>query len=209
MMFAFEEEEQQPLVLPQGETIAMPYELGARIDMLMPSDAETCVADAQSVRVYLTAMMELASRVQQPLSLLTITVDNTPTATLFFAEDAGLVGRAIARCLRQETRAYDVIGRVAGEAGSPFPVFVLICPLMSEEQAAGLGDRLRDTMRAYAADAEQNWLTLSIGAAAMALDTHDAAALLSHGKFAVQLAQEQGSDQVIRFSTAFRPSDGK
>ncbi len=208
MMFAFEEEEQPPLLLPLGEISAPPYELGARIDMLMPSDTETCVADAHSVRVYLTAMMELAARVQQPLSVLTITVDNSPTAALFFEEDAGLVGRAIARCLRQETRTYDVIGRVAGEQGSPFPIFALVCPLMTEEQAARLGERLRETMRTYAADAEQSWLTLSVGAAAMALDTQDAEVLLAHGKFAARYAQGQGGDQVTRFSAAFRATDG-
>lgn len=186
---------------------APPYEMGARIDMLMPADAETCVADAHSVRVYLTAMMELANRVQKPLSILTITIDATPTAELFFAEDAGLVGRAIARCLRQETRAYDVIGRVEGEPGSPYPVFVLVCPLMSEEQAAGLGDRLRATMQTYAADAAQNWLTLSAGAAGMALDTSDAESLLCHGQFAVRQAQAQGGDRVCRFSQTFSTTD--
>ena len=206
MMFAFEEDVPKPQFL-QDTVTTPPYELGARIDMLMPADADTGVADARSVRVYLTAMMDLATRVQQALSILTITVDASPTATLFFEEDAGLVGRAIARCLRQETRAYDVIGRVAGEPGSLFPVFVLICPLMNEEHAANLGDRLRETMRAYAADAEQNWLTLSVGAATMALDTHDAETLLAHGQFAVRSAHSQGGDQVCRFSTTFRPSE--
>lgn len=203
MMFAFEEDAPKPQYTREVE-VAPPYELGARIDMLMPADVDTGVANLHSVRVYLTAMMELAARVQQPLSILTITLDASPTAKLFFAEDAGLVGRAIARCLRQETRAYDVIGRIAGEPGSPFPVFALICPLMNEEQAASLGERLRDTMRTYAADAEQNWLTLSVGAAAMSLDTHDAESLLAHGQFAVRYAQSQGGDQVCRFSTTFR-----
>jgi GGDEF domain-containing protein len=204
MMSAWEEETP---IMEQDWDSAPPYEMGARIDMLMPADAETCVADAHSVRVYLTAMMELSNRVQKPLSLLTITIDPSPTAELFFAEDAGLVGRAIARCLRQETRAYDVIGRVEGETGSPYPVFVLVCPLMSEEQAAGLGDRLRATMRTYAADAAQDWLTLSAGAAGMALDTADAECLLRHGQFAVRQAQSQGGDQVCRFSQVFRSGE--
>jgi len=175
-----------------------------RLDMLLPTDLQTGMATATALQAYLSAMMEMATRGNQPLSVISVGADDCPALRLFMQEDVSLLAHAIARCLRQETRGYDVIGRMEDSNLPGLPTFVIVCPLMNEDHAAQLAERLLTTMSAYASDAAQDWLTISIGVVGMGLDMSDAATLLLRAGATLLRAQRQGGKQVWRHSDTLR-----
>lgn len=176
----------------------------ARLDALLPTDPVTGATTALALRCYLAAMMEMAARKSQPLALIALAVDDCPILDFLGEEGAALIGRAMARCLRQETRAYDVAGRASDESVEGIPGFVIVCPLMDEVAAVALAERMRAVMTAHAAMGARPWLTLSLGVAGMALDTTTPDALLSRAESALRRARRQGGGRVWGHSDTLR-----
>jgi GGDEF domain-containing protein len=135
---------------------------------------------------------------------MTISVDDTPALTFLGVEGISLIGRAVVRCIRQETRAHDVVGCTAEKDANGLPCFLIACPLLSEDHAANLAERLRVRMTAYAADPERPWLTLSIGVAGMALDAMECESLLTRAGAALRYARRMGGGCVWRHSDTLR-----
>src|SRR5258708_1101834 len=103
-----------------------------RRDSLLPADPETGVTAYEPFRVYLGGFIDLMARHGQPLTLLMIAPDSSETLRLLGTKGARMIGAAIARCLRQETRLYDVIGRGRSVGPHGAPVFLLARPMMTE-----------------------------------------------------------------------------
>ena len=183
-----------------------------RLDTLLPQDAETGAVTPEAFCVYLNTMLGMVSRAQQPLSVIALAVDSSPVTAFPGVCDLGFIGRAMARCVRQETRPHDVVGLAVETQGGEAPRFVIACPLMSETQAAALGERMRDAMTASASEWESPWLTVSVGVAALTLDTPDFAALLNRAQSALLRAQRADGNCVWRHSDTARrldlPEDG-
>lgn len=179
-----------------------------RLDALLPADPQTGAVAPFAFLSYLSAMMAMADRYRQPLSLLAVSVSTEEeTRSLlrrFGTEGANLIGRAVARCLRQETRIYDVVGCASELYPSEAPIFLVVCPLRAEAQAALLAERLRDAMIAYAEDPDCPWLKVSVGVAAMALDTPDPEALIARGIQALYQADRSETGGVWRHSDTVR-----
>jgi len=174
-----------------------------RLDQLLPADEQTGAASSTALHVYLDSMIEMVSRGGQPLALLCVAVDETPIIRFFGAEGVRLIGSAVARCLRQETRTHDVVGRADIDLDATMPIFMVVCPLLDEEHAALLAERLRLAMSAFA-EAEHPWLTLSIGVSALALDIRDARELMARSHSSMHRAQRKGGDRVWRNSQTAR-----
>lgn len=164
-----------------------------RLDDLLPSDPHTQAVTEEALRVYVQSMMELVIRTNNTLTLMAFAVDENPMLTTFRREDMGLVGRAVVRCVQQETRTYDVIGRTDAIDPCGLPVFLLACPLMSELQTRALAERLRNAMVAYAREADQAWLTLSFGLAGLTVDVQDARDLITRATVTLRQAQRRGN----------------
>lgn len=171
-----------------------------RLDLLLPADPETGVVTFAAFRTYLGAMMQMVYRAAQPLSLICLAVDETPSLREFGAEGASLIGRAVARCIRQETRGYDVAGRTEETDAYGLPAFLVVCPLLQEANMALLAERLRVTMTAHAVAPDRPCLTLSVGVASMSIDAADPEALLARAKAALQRARREGGGRVWRHS---------
>ena len=171
-----------------------------RLDTLLPQDAETGAVTPEAFAVYLNTMLAMVSRAQQPLSVIALAADSSPVTAFPGQADFGFIGRAMARCVRQETRPQDVVGIVGGTSANEPPRFVIACPLMSEAQAAALGERMREAMTANASEWESPWLTLSVGVAALTLDTPNSDALLNRAQSALLRAQRGGGQRVWRHS---------
>lgn len=189
-------------VAPSG-TGAGPLAL-QRLDLLLPTDPRLGVVTFEACRSYLGAMMELTARHGQPLSLLCITADPGAVLNFLGVEGADLIGRAIARYLRQETRLHDVIGLSNEIGGSGIPVYLVICPLMTEEQAARLAERVRVEMTAHATQPTQPWLTLSVGVVGMSLDVSDPDGLIARAVSTLKRAQRAGGNCTWRHTGTLR-----
>ena len=126
---------QLPLSLPYAgsswENVAadsMEDKFARRLDYLLPIDGETGVATHEAVCTYLNTMIEMVSRHGLPLAVLSIAVDDSPVLRFLGPEGAALVGRGVARCLRQETRTHDVVGHADPEISPDAFTFLIICP---------------------------------------------------------------------------------
>ncbi len=195
----------QPLIEGMKELTPVDSERAFnRLDLLLPADEETGAATMPAMQVYLDAMIELVGRHAQPLAVLCVCVDDSPLLRFFGAEGVRLIGKAVARCLRQETRAHDVVGRIETPGFQGAPAFMVVCPLLDEERAAALGERLRAAMTAQVSDREPPWLTLSIGVATLALDVTSSDELVSRAFDSLRRAQRVGGGRIWRHSDTIR-----
>ncbi len=176
---------------PNGESQVAAGGVAIRLDALLPLDPATGAVCFDAFRVYLDSAIDLASRGSQPLSLLAFGADDSALLQFLGPEGTGLITRAIVRCLRQETRAHDVVGLAdipAEEAG----VVLVACPLITEEQGKAVAERLCAAMRTEADGSGPPWLALSAGIASLSIDTCDPDTLTARVISALRRAQRMG-----------------
>lgn len=179
-------------------------EYSKRLDYLLPIDADTGVTTYQAACTYMDAMIEMVSRTGYPLSLLSIAVDESIVLRFLGVEGAGLIGRAVARCLRQETRTHDVVGHADPGLSPDAFTFLVICPLLDEEHAANLGERLRAAMTAHSGNTESPWLTLSVGVAALSIEVTESQSLVARSMESLRRARRSGGSRVWKHSDTRR-----
>src|SRR5579875_169993 len=150
-----------------------------RLDILLPADQTTGAVTTQAGYVYLHAMIEMVMR-------------------------KNLIGQAIVRCIRQETRDYDLVYTLSLPTITDTPVFALVCPLMNEEEATALGERLRKIMTSHAGAEDRPWLSFSVGVASISLDAPDADSLTARACAALQKARRSGGGRLWRHSETLR-----
>ena len=183
---------------------SMEDKFARRLDYLLPIDGETGVATHEAVCTYLDTMIEMVSRHGLPLSVLSIAVDDSPILRFLGMEGAALVGRGVARCLRQETRTHDVVGHADPEISPDAFTFIIICPLLPEHQATSLAERLRAAMTATLGEQQSPWLNLSVGVAPMSLDVTDSKLLIARSMDALRRARRGGGCKVWRHTDTLR-----
>ncbi|HLK58703.1 MAG TPA: diguanylate cyclase, partial [Chthonomonadaceae bacterium] len=138
------------------------------------------------------------------LSVLNIGADDGKMVRFLGAEGAALIGRAIGRYLRQETRAHDVVGRCKDVDRDSIPTFLIVALLMNEEQVAPIAERLREAMMAHAGGESEPALNFSIGIATMSVDASEPAELIARAAAALRQARLAGGGQVWRHSDSVR-----
>lgn len=175
-----------------------------RLDMLLPNDPATGAVTFAALRAYIGQMMELTGRHSQPLALLFIAVDDSPIMPFFGDEGALLIGRAITRFIRQETRTHDVVGRTAEVNSAGIPGFLVVLPLMTEEQSVQMAERLHLGMTAHSVDGYPPWLSLSVGIVGVTIDIHNADDLIARAASAMRRAQLTGGGKIWRHSDTLR-----
>ncbi len=165
-----------------------------RFDMLLPSDEESNAVEENASSIYLRAMIDMVGRVQQPLTLACVAADELPLLTFLGPDATALIGKAMVRCIRQETRDYDVVSRIR-VPGIPL-VFMIICPMQGEEQVKQMTHRLQLAMTAVSPRGDTPWLSVSAGIASLSLDASDAEALRSRAVSSLRRARNSGSGRV-------------
>ena len=118
---------------------------------MLPQDAETGAVTPEAFAVYLNTMLAMVSRAQQPLSVIALAADSSPVTAFPARADFGLYRAghdAVRRGRKRARRTW--WERFRERRRSEPPRFVIACPLMSEAQAAALGERMREAMTANA-----------------------------------------------------------
>ncbi len=161
-----------------------------RFDMLLPADEETLAVDEKAASIYLRAMIDMVGRTQQPLTLACVAADELPLISFLGPDATALIGKAMVRCMRQETRDYDVVSRLH-VPGMPL-VFIITCPMQGEDKVKQLTHRLQLAMTAVSPRGEAPWLSVSAGIASLSLDASDAESLRSRAVAALRRGRASG-----------------
>ncbi len=171
-----------------------------RLDSLMPTDSETGAVTEEALKSYLTISIEMMQRTNGTLALSLVSLDDSPLLRFLGMDGSQSVCESLVQYLQQESRPYDVVGRLSYKGAMNFPVLAVVSPLCDEEQATALAQRLCDHMRYIHRTQEQAWLSLSIGIAASHWTTQSPQNLLDYAEFSRQHAQQHGGGQIVRYS---------
>ena len=183
-----------------GEAGWTTLEPGDRLDSLLPKDFETGAVSPEAVKTYLNSMMAMVGRTPAPLAILCFAVDNVPSLQQLEKTHQALIGRVLARCLRLETRCYDVVARLDKETVHGISGFLVVCPLTDEKKAAALAERLCEQVTSVLADMGWPWLTLSVGVSGLSLEVSDAENFVARAVSALYHAQRSGGRRIWRHS---------
>lgn len=191
-------------ILPNTTSNNEQQSLQKRFELFLPQDADTGAVRTEAGYAYLHAMIEMVLRKNLPLSLICIAPDDSPTFTALDEEAARFIGQAIVRYIRQETRDYDLVYKMTLPTMGSTPLFALVCPLISEEEAALLAERLRKGMISQNSETEHAWLSLSAGVATLSLDAPDADSLMARAYAALSRARRMGGNRLWRHTDTLR-----
>jgi diguanylate cyclase (GGDEF)-like protein len=107
------------------------------------TDGLTGLKNHRAFQEALHSAVQMAERLQQPLSLVMFDIDHFKQFNDTFGHPAGdELLRQVAQVLRESARAYDVAARYGGEE------FALLLPNTTLEQAVQVAERLRQQIRA-------------------------------------------------------------
>jgi diguanylate cyclase (GGDEF)-like protein len=141
-----------------------------------------------------------------PMWLVMLDLDHFALVNDLYGSDTGdEVIRAVAGACRRVLRAFDLVGRYAGEE------FVLLLPHLGETEARDFAERLRRAVEALAVwkDEQLVSVTASIGLAGTGQATHEFLNdLLAPADSALRRAREAGGNQVVLGEQAWRPLTG-
>lgn len=134
--------------------------------------------------------VEKASRYSRPLSMLMIDIDHFKKVNDTYGHQIGDYALiSISRILSQHIRSSDILGRFGGEE------FVILCPESDKDEAAELGEKLRQTIEEYSFDTIGN-LTISIGISEFKAEMSNED-LLYKADIALYKAKNGGRNQVV------------
>ena len=141
-----------------------------------------------------------------PMWLVLLDLDHFSLVSDLYGSDTGdEVIRAVAGACRRILRAFDLVGRYAGEE------FVLLLPHLSEAEARDFAERLRQAIEALAVwkDDQLVTVTASVGLAGTGQATHEFLNdLLAPADSALRRAREAGGNQVVLGEQAWGPLAG-
>lgn len=172
--------------------------LSRRIDSLLPISNETGAVTETAFKTYLNAFIQMVSRKSLPLSLISVATDKTPLLDFLGPDAVPLISKAIARCIHQETRDYDILGHHKSDHSSIH--FLVACPLASEEESALLAQRFKDAMTTLSQTGEHVLFGVSIGIASHSLDASTAEELIARAMDCTRRAMKQGGNTIWKYS---------
>jgi diguanylate cyclase (GGDEF)-like protein len=141
-----------------------------------------------------------------PMWLVLLDLDHFALVNDLYGSDAGdEVLRAVAGACRRILRAFDLVGRFAGDE------FALLLPHLTRQEAEEVADRLRKAVEALAVWKDENLVTVtaSVGLAGTASAAHEFLNdLLAPADSALRRACEAGGNQVTAGEPGWRPAAG-
>jgi len=155
------------------------------------TDGLTGLQNHRAFQEALHSAVQMAERLQQPLSLIMMDIDHFKQFNDTFGHPAGdELLRQVAQVLRESARAYDVAARYGGEE------FALLLPNTALEQAVQVAERLRQQIRAL--ENPHAPISASFGVATYRRGTSPAT-LLHEADTALYRAKHSGRDQVCAY----------
>jgi diguanylate cyclase (GGDEF)-like protein len=170
-------------------------ELFAKIQQQALTDALTGCYNRRSFEIQLDKDVQMARRLNQPLSLLMLDLDRFKQLNDSVGHDAGDDAlRRLTACFRQELRGVDSAARFGGDE------FALILPQASVEGALIVAERLRARIEQIEIPGYGN-ITASIGIATFPSQASARAELVSAADAALYSAKRTGRNRVCVFDT--------
>jgi diguanylate cyclase (GGDEF)-like protein len=152
------------------------------------TDGLTGLKNHRAFQEALHSAVQMAERLQQPLSLIMFDIDHFKQFNDTFGHPAGdELLRQVAQVLRESARAYDVAARYGGEE------FALLLPNTTLEQAVQVAERLHQQIRAI--ENPHAPVSASFGVATYRRGTPPAT-LVYEADAALYRAKRSGRDQV-------------
>lgn len=130
------------------------------------------------------------------LSLLMMDIDHFKQCNDTYGHLVGdIILRDIARIMKEQVRQIDLVGRYGGEE------FVIALPDTNKTRAAGIAERIRQSIETHQFKAYDETITttISIGIAVYPEDGKDVAALIDRADQALYKAKEEGRNRVFSF----------
>lgn len=153
------------------------------------TDELTGLANRRALDAYLQAVHDHAEASGQRLACLMFDLDHFKQINDHHGHDVGdRALLAVARVLRAQLRAGDLVARVGGEE------FLMLCPGVEQPAAVAIAERIRDKVAALAGD----WppLTVSAGVAIGPIPGHGPLTLLRAADQALLQAKRDGRNRV-------------
>jgi diguanylate cyclase (GGDEF)-like protein len=164
----------------------------AEIDAI--TDALTGLYNHRYLHERLSEELHRARELQRPLSVLFCDLDHFKDYNDSNGHSAGdAVLREVGHVIDQSIRNVDIAARYGGEE------FVVILVETGREEAAIVGERIRERLTAAGITAGGAPLTVSIGVAGYPEDADRREELLNKADWAMYLAKRRGRDQVATF----------
>jgi diguanylate cyclase (GGDEF)-like protein len=165
------------------------------------TDALTGCFNRRSFEMHLDRELQMSARLDQPLALLMLDLDQFKQLNDTAGHDAGDSAlRKLADCFREELRAVDTSTRFGGDE------FALILPQADTEGAMIVAERLRQRIEQIEV-AGVGHLAASIGVATFPLHASSRAALVTEADRALYHAKRNGRNRVSISQANTAPSD--
>jgi diguanylate cyclase (GGDEF)-like protein len=172
----------------------------ARLEALATTDGLTGLKNHRAFQESLEGEFARAARHGLPLSLLILDVDYFKRFNDQFGHPAGdMALKQVAQILVDVSRSETLIARYGGEE------FALILPNCESEQADIVAERVRHAVEVGPWDLRP--ITVSVGAAAVTIDTQDRVSLIVRADAAMYRAKVNGGNQVCSIYDACKPNE--
>jgi diguanylate cyclase (GGDEF)-like protein len=166
-----------------------------RLKHLAITDELTGLQNRRYIMEQLESEYQRAVRTGTSLALVLIDIDHFKKVNDTYGHAAGdLVLKAVARDIRDNLRAYDLLGRIGGEE------FLIASPGSTLDEAAACAERIREKIRGgeIANKAHSISVTVSAGVTSLSGQDEKADALLARADEALYRAKQAGRDRVAK-----------
>jgi len=190
------DEAQLPLLEQIADAVALAVEktrLFQEIQQLAITDELTRLSNRRVVFELGQREIERAQRYNRPLAAIMLDIDHFKKVNDSYGHPVGdKVLQALAKCLLQNTRDIDIVGRYGGEE------FVVLMPETGHEEAFQAAERLREQIALQRVDHENGPISISIslGVAVANQEIPDLAASLEIADQALYAAKQAGRNCV-------------
>jgi diguanylate cyclase (GGDEF)-like protein/PAS domain S-box-containing protein len=176
------------------------HKANQRLRELAVTDALTGISNRRGFDERLQREFRIATRYGSDFSVLLVDIDHFKEFNDSFGHEAGDEAlQRVAEQLIDCSRVSDLVCRHGGEE------FALLLPRTTLDDAVALGERICASVAG--ATWKRRRVTVSIGAAAIATNPPNSAALIRQADLALYEAKSLGRNQVVAFSPALAPAE--
>lgn len=163
------------------------------INNLATQDFLTKLPNRRKLMADLKRFIELSKRLNRPLSILLMDIDDFKAINDTHGHDAGdVVLKSVANIIKESVRGIDIVGRYGGEE------FLVILPNSDKNAALEVAERIRSSveMSKFHIDSKNLKLTISIGVATLYEHGETPNELVKAADIALYRAKREGKNKV-------------